>query len=88
MNCTEIILSHRDAIDPHHPTLAVLEVALQAAIRALRLAHPELDADDPPPIDDRSPTTLVVAEIVETGALALLKSLRHYRSTQEDEFPY
>ncbi len=89
MTPTEIALSRPAMTDLHHPTLAVLEVALQAAIRALRLAHPELDADEPPPInDDSTTTTLVLADIVETSAIALLKALRHYRAVQEDDFEF
>ena len=88
MNHREIVLRHGAAIEPHHPALAVLEVALQAAVAALYFAHPELDYDEPPPDDDRAPDDLVLAETLVSACDALLRLVRHYRAMQDRDAPF
>lgn len=88
MSHREIVLRHPAATEPHHPALAVLEVALQAAVAALYLAHPQLDYDEPPPDDDGAPDDLVLAEILVSSCCALLRLVRHYRATQDRDAPF
>jgi len=84
MRPERIFLHHDLAIDRHHGTLAVLEVALQASVQALHDAHPELDCDEEPsPYDDQAPTDLQMAEILVTSFQTLLQTLRCYRTVSD-----
>lgn len=80
MKPERIVLHHDAMLECHHATLAVLEVALQAGVRALHDAHPALDCDEPAPYDDRAPTDLQMAQVVVASSQALLQTLRCYRA--------
>lgn len=85
MNPAEVVLRFPYATEPHHPSLVILEVALQATISALYLAHPELDFDgERPPYDDSASPDENLAHILVLSSLALLDLLRHYRATQNE----
>jgi hypothetical protein len=45
VSSAEVVLRFPYTTEPHHPSLVVLEVSLQAAISALYQAHPVLDSD-------------------------------------------
>jgi hypothetical protein len=84
MRPKRVCLHHDLAIERHHATLAVLEVALQAGVQALHDAHPELDCDEEPsPYDDQTPTDLQLAEVLVATSQALLQTLRCYRTVSD-----
>lgn len=91
MNPLQVVLPFPHVTQPHHPALVVLDVALQAAIRALHQAHPALDDDYehelPLPYDHRKNTDDILAEILVVSSCALLDLLRHYRAVQDDLTP-
>lgn len=89
MNPVEVVLPFPYVTQPHHPALVVLDVALQAAIRALHQAHPALDDDDgpSPPYDHSADSDEVLANILVVSSFALLDLLRHYRAVQDDLTP-
>jgi hypothetical protein len=86
VNPSKVVLPFPYVTDPHHPTLVVLDIALQAAISALHLAHPSLDHDhEPPPYDFNANTDVVLAQILVVSSIALLDLLRHYRAVQDQQ---
>jgi hypothetical protein len=86
MNPAEVVLPFPYVILPHHPTLVVLDIALQATISALYQAHPSLDySDEPPPYDHNATTDAILAQIIVVSCVALLDLLRHYRAVQDKE---
>ena len=89
MNPLEVVLPFPYVTQPHHPALVVLDVALQAAIRALHQAHPVLDDDDAPspPYDHSAKPDEVLAQILAVSSCALLDLLRHYRAVQDELTP-
>lgn len=89
MNPLEVVLPFPHVTQPHHPALVVLDVALQAAIRALHQAHPVLDDDDAPspPYDHNATADEVLAQILVLSSYALLDLLRHYRAVQDELTP-
>ncbi len=91
MNPLEVVLPFAHVAQPHHPALVVLDVALQAAIRALHQAHPALDNDDedepPLPYDHRKNTDDILEDILVVSSCALLDLLRHYRAVQDELTP-
>lgn len=89
MNPIEVVLPFPHVTQPHHPALVVLDVALQAAIRALHQAHPVLDDDDAPspPYDHSAKPDEVLANILVVSSFALLDLLRHYRAVQDELTP-
>jgi hypothetical protein len=88
MNPAQVVLPFPYVVQPHHPTLVVLDIALQAAISALYQAHPSLDHDhdhDSPPYDHNAPSDEILAQILVVSSFALLDLLRHYRAVQDQE---
>jgi hypothetical protein len=88
MNPAQVVLPFPYVVQAHHPTLVVLDIALQAAISALYQAHPSLDHDhdhDSPPYDHNAPTDEILAQILVVSSFALLDLLRHYRAVQDLE---
>ena len=86
MNPAQLVLPFPYVVQPHHPTLVVLDIALQAAIAALYQAHPSLDHDhDSPPYDHNAATDEILAQILVVSSFALLDLLRHYRAVQDQE---
>jgi hypothetical protein len=72
--------------EAHHPSLVVLDVALQAAISALYSAHPTLEHDgEEPPYDHNAATDEILAQILVVSSVALLDLLRHYRAVQDQD---
>ena len=86
MNPAKVVLPFPYVLQAHHPTLVVLDIALQAAISALYQAHPCLDHDhEPPPYDHNAATDEILAQILVVSSIALLDLLRHYRAIQDLE---
>ena len=84
MHWLRITVQHELTIERHHATLAVLEVALQAAIQALHDAHPEIDSEEETnPFEDNESTHLQMAFILVTSSRALLQSLHCYRTVSD-----
>lgn len=86
MNPSKISLPFPFVTEAHHPSLVVLEVALQAAISALYRAHPTLEHDgESPPYDHQASNDEILAQILVLSSIALIDLLRHYRAIQEHE---
>lgn len=86
MNPSKISLPFPFVTEAHHPSLVVLDVALQAAISALYRAHPTLDHDgELPPYDHQAGHDEILAQILVVSSVALLDLLRHYRAVQDQD---
>lgn len=86
MNSTKIALPFPFLTQAQHPSLVVLEVALQAAVSALYRAHPTLEHDgESPPYDHQASDEEILAQIILVSSFALIDLLRHYRAVQERE---
>lgn len=86
MSHTEVVLPFPCVVEAHHPSLIVLDVALQAAISALYRAHPRLEyRDEEPPYDHNATTDEILAQIIVVSSCALIDLLRHYRAVQDEE---
>jgi hypothetical protein len=86
MNPAQVVLPFPYVVQAHHPTLVVLDIALQAAISALYQAHPSLDHDhEPPPYNFNSASDEILAQILVVSSIALLDLLRHYRAVQDQQ---
>jgi hypothetical protein len=86
VNPSKIALPFPFVTEAHHPSLVVLEVALQAAISALYCAHPTLEHDgELPPYDHQASNDEILAQILVVSSGALLDLLRHYRAVQDEE---
>ncbi len=83
MRPERITLQNDLTVERHHATLAVLEVALQAAVQALHDAHPQLDSEEKPDPLENEPTDLQLADILVASSRALLQSLRCYRTVSD-----
>jgi hypothetical protein len=85
VNPTEVELPFPFATEAHHPSLIVLDVALQAAIAALYLAHPTLELrGESPPYDHNATSDEILAQIIVVSSCALIDLLRHYRAVQDE----
>jgi hypothetical protein len=83
---TEVVLSFPCAVEAHHPSLIVLDVALQTAISALCQAHPILEhRGESPPYDHNASTDEILAQIIVVSSCALFDLIRHYRAVQDEE---
>jgi hypothetical protein len=81
----EVVLPFPHVIEVHHPSLIVLDVALQAAIASLYLAHPTLeDRGESPPYDHNATSDEILAQIIVVSSCALIDLLRHYRAVQSE----
>ena len=86
MSYIEVVLPFPFVIEAHHPSLIVLDVALQAAISALHSAHPSLEYDgESPPYDHNATSDEILAQIIVVSSCALIDLLRHYRAVQDEE---
>ena len=86
MNPSKIVLPFPFVTEAHHPSLVVLEVALQAAIAALYRAHPTLEHDgESPPYDHQASHDEILAQIIVISGVALIDLLRHYRAVQDQD---
>jgi len=86
MNPAQVVLPFPYVVQAHHPTLVVLDIALQASISALYQAHPSLDHDhEPPPYDFNAASDDILAQILVVSSIALLDLLRHYRAVQDQQ---
>jgi hypothetical protein len=88
MSPADISLQFGLLVEPHHGSLAVLEVALQVVVHALHDAHPEIARDDPAPYDPHAGLDQQLAAAVVTSALSLLDLLRCYRAARDDDIPF
>jgi hypothetical protein len=85
VNPTKVVLPFPFVTEAHHPSLVVLDVALQAAISALYRAHPTLEHDhEPPPYDHFASSDEILAQILVLSSLALIDLLRHYTAIQDN----
>lgn len=86
MNPSKIVLPFPFVTEAHHPSLVVLEVALQAAIAALYRAHTTLEQDgESPPYDYQASHDEILAQIIVISGVALIDLLRHYRAVQDQD---
>lgn len=86
MSCTKLVLPFPFVIEAHHPSLVVLDIALQAAIAALHSAHPTLEyRGESPAYDHNATTDEILAQIIVVSSCALIDLLRHYRAVQDEE---
>lgn len=86
MKSSQVVLPFPYITEAHHPSLVVLEVALQAAISALYCAHPTLEHDgESPPYDHQASNDEILAQILVVSSVALLDLLRHYRAVQDQD---
>jgi hypothetical protein len=82
---TEVVLPFPYVTEAHHPSLVLLDVALQAAIAALYRAHPTLEyRGEEPDYDHNATTDEILAQIIVVSSCALIDLLRHYRAVQDE----
>jgi hypothetical protein len=85
VNPTKVVLPFPYITEAHHPSLVVLDVALQATIAALYRAHPTLEHDtESPPYDHFASSDEILAQIIVLSSVALIDLLRHYSAVQDN----